>query len=236
MARMVRPGTTKELTVGIVEETRTTEVPMPESAVAGEPVVAVRRRTIDSVLIGFGVVCVAVMAIAGGLLTWGHNFATDYVHDELSSQRVYFPDQAALEKEGRGDLVRFAGDQVTNGEQAEAYASYIAHHLDGIAGGATYADLGQPETAAKAAVQTAKNSGQDTATVADLQAKADAITANRNTLFKGETLRGLLLSSYAWSTVGTIAGIAAIAAFVAAGLMLVLVVLGVVHRMRLRRP
>ena len=48
--------------------------------------------------------------------------------------------------------------------------------------------------------------GQPQAQVDALQAKADAITDNRNTLFKGETLRGLLLSAYAWSTVGMIAG------------------------------
>jgi hypothetical protein len=73
---------------------------------------------------------------------------------------VFFPDQPALEQEGRNDLVRFAGAQVTTGGQAEAYASYIALHLDGIAGGATYSDLGQPETTAKAAVQAAKDSGR----------------------------------------------------------------------------
>jgi hypothetical protein len=235
MVRVVRAGNAKESTVSVVDETPTIEVQTPQSGAASEPVVALRRRTIDSVLIGMGAVCVVVMAIAGGLLTWGHNFATDYVHNELSSQHVNFPDQAALVKEGRSDLVRFAGDQVTTGRQAEAYASYIAHHLDGIAGGATYADLGQPETAAKAAVQAAKDSGQSAATVTDLQAKADTITNQRNTLFKGETLRGLLLSSYAWATIGTIAGIAAIVAFVGAGVMLILVVLGVVHKMRLRK-
>ena len=62
-----------------------------------------------------------------------------------------------------------------------------------------------------------------------LQEDAATITGQRNTLFKGETLRGLLLSTFAWSTVGRIAGIAAFAAFLAAGLMLVLVVLGVFH-------
>jgi hypothetical protein len=211
-----------------------TEVPAHASEGPVQPVVAVRRRTIDSVLIGFGAVCVVVLAVAGGLLTWGHNFATDYVHDELASQHVFFPAQAALEKEGRADLVRYAGQQVTTGAKAEAYASYIANHLDGIASGATYADLGQPESAAKAAVQTAKDSGQSAAAVADLQAKADAISNQRNTLFKGETLRGLLLSSFAWATIGTIAGIAAIVCFGAAGVMLVLVVLGIVHRVRMR--
>ena len=212
--------------------TRDEKVPAPETSGPAQPVVAVRRRTIDNVLIGFGVVCVAVLAIAGGLLTWGHNFATDYVHKELASQHVVFPDQAALLKEGRSDLVGYAGQQVTSGSQAQAYASYIAHHLDGIANGATYADLGQPESAAKAAVQSAKDSGQSAAAVTDLQTKADAITNQRNTLFKGETLRGLLLSAYAWSTVGMIAGIAAIGAFIAAGMMAILVGLGLVHLRR----
>jgi hypothetical protein len=71
------------------------------------------------------------------------------------------------------------------------------------------------------------------AKVDELQATADGITGQRNTLFKGETLRGLLLSAYAWSTVGMIAGIAAIAAFAAAAIMLVLVGLGVVHHRRI---
>ena len=220
----------------MLDETPTMDekVSAPETSGPAQPVVAVRRRTIDNLLIGFGVVCVAVLAIAGGLLTWGHNFATDYVHKELASQHVVFPDQAALLKEGRSDLVGYAGQQVTSGSQAQAYARYIAHHLDGIANGATYADLGQPESAAKAAVQSAKDSGQSAAAVTDLQTKADAITNQRNTLFKGETLRGLLLTSYAWATIGTIAGIAAIAAFVAAGVLLVLVILGVVHKVRMR--
>ena len=73
-----------------------------------------------------------------------------------------------------------------------------------VASGATYADLGTPESAAKAAVTAAVAAGQTPAQVATLQATADGITGQRNTLFKGETLRGLLLSAYAWSTVGTI--------------------------------
>jgi hypothetical protein len=65
--------------------------------------------------------------------------------------------------------------------------------------------------------------------VAELQTKADTTTNQRNTLFKGETLRGLLLSTFAWSTIGRIAGIAATVAFLAAGVMTVLVILGVFH-------
>jgi len=81
-------------------------------------------------------------------------------------------------------------------------------------------------------VQEAQDSGADEATVADLQATADQITGQRDSLFRGETLRGLLLSTFAWSTIGRIAGIAAVIAFIAAGAMVVLVVLGLFHRFR----
>lgn len=192
----------------------------------------IRRRAIDTVLVAFGAVVVVVLLIAGGLLTWGSRFADDYVGRELSSQNITFPDAAALEAEGRTDLLEFAGERLTNGDQAEAYASYIGGHLADIAGGATYADLGGPERAASAAVQEAIDNGEPAATLEELQAEADAISGQRNSLFKGETLRGLLLSTYAWSTIGRIAGIAAIAAFVAAAVMAVLVVLGLIHRRR----
>jgi hypothetical protein len=202
------------------------------AAEAVAPVVALKRRTIDTVLIGFGVVATAVFVVAGSLLTWGHNFSSDYVGKELSSQNISFPSADVLTTEGRTDLLKFAGQRLDTGAGAEGYASYIDGHLAKIAGGATYAELGAVESAAKADVKAATAAGQPQAQVGELQAKADAVTANRNTLFKGETLRGLLLSAYAWSTVGMIAGLAAIGAFIAAGLMAILVVLGVVHHRR----
>jgi hypothetical protein len=199
------------------------------------PVVALERRTVDKVLVGAGVVMTVALVVAGSLLSWGASFSDDYVYDELSSQNVFFPPAAALEEEGRDDLVRFAELQVTTGEHAEAYASYIDGHLAGIADGATYADLGDPEFAARDALASAKESGASEAEIAKLQGEYDKVSGQRNTLFKGETLRGLLLSAFAWSTVGTIAGYAAIGAFTAAALMLVLVVLGVFHERKLAR-
>jgi hypothetical protein len=196
---------------------------------AAEPVIALKRRTIDSVLIAIGAVLTAALMVAGALLAWGSDFAADYVDDELSSQNITFPPAAALEEDGRADLVKFAGQDVNTGEEAEAYASFINGHLAGIADGATYADLGTPEREAKAAVDAAKADGASEATIAELQGEADAISGQRNTLFKGETLRGLLLTAFAWATVGQIAGYAAIAAFAAGGLMLVLVLLGLRH-------
>ncbi len=194
-----------------------------------EPTVALRRRTIDTLLTAGGAVFAIVLFIAGGLLMWGSNFAEDYVYDELSSQNIVFPDAAALEEDGRTDLVQYAGETVDTGTEAEAYASFIDGHLEGIADGQTYADLGGPERAANTAVEEAVASGAPASEVEALEADAAAITGQRNTLFKGETLRGLLLSAFAWSTVGRIAGIAGIVALVAGAVMVVLVVLGVRH-------
>jgi hypothetical protein len=197
-----------------------------------DDVVRLPRRRIDKVLIGFGVIAATVFAVAGGLLTWGANFADDYVHDELGSQRVFFPDEASLREEGRGDLVRYADQQVTTGTEAQAYAGYIAGHMEGIADGKMYAEI--DDRGAAQAVVDAREAGASEARIADLQAKADELKAQRDSLFRGETLRGLLLSSYAWSTIGRIAAIAAWVAFAGAAVMAALVAAGLVHLRRMK--
>jgi hypothetical protein len=210
-----------------IDATPSAEVPAP----VGDSVV-VHRRTIDTVLIAAGVVVTVVLLAAGALLTWGSNFAEDYVSDELSSQNIFFADKASLEEDGRADLVKYADEQVTTGAEAEAFASLINTHMQGIADGATYAELGGPQSEARDALAAAQDAGEDDATIAELQGTVDQLTGQRDSLFRGETLRGLLLSTFAWSTIGRIAGIAAIIAFIAAGAMTVLVVLGLFHRFR----
>ena len=203
--------------------------PPAEAGKPVAPVVAVKRRTIDAVLIAVGVVAAVVFTVAGSLLTWGSNFSKDYVKKELTSQKISFPDAAALTEDGRTDLVKWAGHKVDTGEEAEAYASFINGHLQATADGATYSELGTPQRAARAAVTAAKEANKPQAEIDALQKTVDDITAQRNTLFTGETLRGLLLSAFAWSKVGVIAGFAAIGAFIAAAVTAVLVVLGAFH-------
>lgn len=200
--------------------------------VAPADVIPLRRSTIDRVLIGFGALTTVVLLAAGGLLMWGANFSDEYVHRELSSQNVFFPEKSALEAEGRDDLLKYAGEQVTTGQQAEAYASYIEGHLAGIADGKTYSEI--DDRAAAQAVTDATADGASADEIAELQATADQLKGQRDTLFKGETLRGLLLSSYAWATVGAIAGIAAWFALGAAVLMAALTIAGLVHLRRTR--
>ena len=202
----------------------------PVSTEAPAEVVRLPRRTIDKLLIAIGIVATVVFTVAGGLLAWGATFSNDYVYDELSSQNVVFPDEASLLEEGREDLVQYADEQVTTGPEAEAYASYIDGHLQGIADGQTYSEI--DDRGAAQAVVEAEEAGASEAEVAELQATADELRAQRDSLFRGETLRGLLLSAFAWSTIGRIAGIAAWVAFAAAAVMAALVVAGIVHLAR----
>jgi hypothetical protein len=210
----------------------TTELAPAAKAQPEAPAEVVRlpRRTIDKLLIGIGIVATVVFAVAGALLAWGANFSNDYVYDELSSQNVVFPDEASLREEGRDDLVKYADEQVTTGPEAEAYASYINGHLQGIADGQTYSEI--DDRGAQEAVVAAEEAGASEAEIAELQATADELKGQRDSLFRGETLRGLLLSAFAWSTMGRIAGIAAWVAFAAAAVMAALVVAGMVHLAR----
>ena len=201
---------------------------------AVEGAIVLTRRRIDQVLVAAGLVVAVVLAAASGLLMWGSNFSKEYVRDELTAQKVFFPDAAALKAEGRTDLLGYAGRQVTSGDDAQAYAGYIDHHLARIANNQTYAELGAIERAAKAEVVAATTAKQPADQITALQTKASAITGQRDTLFKGETLRGLLLSTYAWWTIGTVAWVAAIVSAIAAIAMLLLTVMGFIHLRRSR--
>jgi hypothetical protein len=204
----------------ILEDRPTTTTPVDKP-------IPVTRRRIDHLLIGAGVVAAVVLAIAGGLLTWGSTFAEDYVGDELAAQNIAFPPAEALVEEGREDLAEFGGAQADTGEEAEAYASFIQGHVESTAGGLTYSEI--PDREARTALQEAIDSDAPADEIAELEQEATTLSQQRDTVFKGEMLRGTLLNAYAWSTMGRIAGIAATAAFAAAAVMLVLSVAGAMH-------
>jgi hypothetical protein len=174
-----------------------------------------RRRTFDFLLSSGGLVVAVVLFIAGGLLLWGHSFANDNVRNQLAAEQIYFPAKGspALADPRIGPyLNKYAGQQLVTGPQAEAYADhFIKVHLTEIAGGQTYA---QVSTKAQADPNNAKLAGQV------------------QTLFRGETLRGLLLEAYGFWKLGQIALIAAIASFVLGGVMLLLTGLGLLHLRR----
>ncbi len=91
-----------------------------------------RRRTFDGLMATAGLVLAAVLLIAGGLLTWAHTFVGDQVHQQLVAQKIFFPPkgEAINDPAIKPYLTQYAGQQLTTGPQAKAYADhFIAVHL-----------------------------------------------------------------------------------------------------------
>lgn len=175
-----------------------------------------RRFTFDRLLSIGGFLLVLALCAAGGLLLWASSYTHSEVSAQLSQQNIVFPpaNSSAVAAPEFAPMRQYGGQQMTTGPQARVYANYfIANHLKEIGGGKTYAQVSSEAQA---------NPGN-----AKLEATAQ-------TLFQGETLRGLLLTSSAFWQLGTIAQWGAIAAFVAAGLLAILAVLGFVHSLRVR--
>jgi hypothetical protein len=173
-----------------------------------------RRKTFDALVSAAGLLLVAVLLVAGGLLTWTSTYINNEVHTQLSAQQIYFPaaNSPAVAAPEFQAMRQFGGQQMTTGAQAEVYADhFIANHLKVIGGGKTYAQLSTESLA---------------------QPTNTKLAAQVEEVFKGETLRGLLLNAYAFGTIGTIAGIAAVVAFVGAAVMLLLCLLGLFHARR----
>jgi hypothetical protein len=173
------------------------------------------RRTFDILVSSAGALLTGVMIVAGVLLFWGYSFANTNVGNQLSAQKIFFPvkgSPALASPEIGPYLNRYAGQQLTTGAQAQAYADhFIAVHVKGIAGGLTYAEV------------SAKAQANPTDT---------KLAAQANTLFKGETLRGMLLNAYAFWKVGQLALAGSIASFAMAAIMAVLTILGFWHTRR----
>jgi hypothetical protein len=150
-----------------------------------------------------GLALAVTLAIAGLVFKTNADFAKDNVRTQLEAQNISFPPAAALsdeEKQQEG-VVKYAGQKITTGEQAEVYANqYIGLHLKGIAGGKTYSEVSSLSRAAP---------------------DDQALAGQKDNLFRGETLRGLLLTTYAFWTLGEKASQAAMVFGFAALMLLV---------------
>jgi hypothetical protein len=176
------------------------------------------RKVFDVLTSTGGLIGVVVLLVAGGLLTWGHSFVNSNVRDQLARQQISFPAKAAFAHAKPGTEItpamipsvsQYAGQQLLTGQQAEAYADhFIAIHLSEMPFGGVYSKI----SAAAIAKPT------DT-----------TLAALKTTSFQGTTLRGLLLEAYAFSKIGQVMLWGAIASFVLAAMMLLLVGLGFQH-------
>ena len=197
------------------------------------------RRTLDLLFSVGGLLLAGLLLILGLVLQNQANFAKNYVHDQLSAQQITFTPadklaQAEKDEPGAQCLQTYAGQQLTSGAQAECYANkYIALHLSEINDGKTYSQTSNDQRVAQTAATAAKTAGS--ADAASLQATADALNAKVQTLFRGETLRGLLLTSYGFSIFGERAGQAAMVSFAAAIVLVLASIAGFVHAASARK-
>ena len=186
------------------------------------------RATLDKLISGTGLLLAVVLLIGAGLLTWASMFIGNQVNDQLGAQHITMPTSATglsdLPASDQAALKQYSGQQMTTGPQAKAYANhYIAVHMSEASGGKSYSEV----------------SGQFIQQCSDPKAAATKacqdLAGLRQTMFMGSTLRGLLLYGYAFATIGTIAGIGAIVAFVGSGLLFLLAGFGFWHSRRAGR-
>ena len=190
-----------------------------------------KRRTFDRIVSFVGLGLSVFLFVAAALLNWGANFTSNEVKTQLEQQKITMPDKDSagfkvLPAEAQAKLAPFSNLPLTTGKQAQAYADfYIGSHLKGIAGGKVYSEVSGMALAA-----AAKSKAEPANAV--LAADAANLMGQRTTLFMGETLRGLLLYSFAFWQIGQIAMYASWAAALGGLLMLILTLLGFAHLRR----
>jgi hypothetical protein len=141
---------------------------------------------------------VLILGFVAGFAFWAASFTHSTVTEQLSAQQIVFPTAGsaeikALPAQDQAAMLQYAGQTMTTGDQAETYADhFLKVHLSKMP---TYA-------AASSLAAANPTNASDQNLVA--------------TVFKGTTLRSMLLNAYGWWTVGTYAFYAAIGLAVAA--------------------
>ena len=188
-----------------------------------------KRKTFDKLASIIGGLLAVILIAAGALLTWGGTFANNQVKDQLAAQKITMPAVTHNPKESSDVTAFFAahGNKLmTTGKEAQMYADhYIAFHLSGIGGGKVYAELSGQEIGLKAQLASDPKN-------AALVAQVAALDGTVNTMFKGESLRGMLLNAYAFWQLGQIAMIAAWVSYLGGAIFLILALLGFAHSRR----
>ena len=184
------------------------------------------RSLIDRLVSWTGAVVALAMVALGAAAIYGGSFALDNVRDRLEPQNISFGPISEMSPEEKAEVGEFAGQKVDTGTEAEAYSRYIGGHLATIGGGKTYSELGGPIFALEAQIEEAKAAGEDTAA---MEQELAGLQGQRDTVFKGETLRAILLNAYGWWTVGQITFFAGIGMVIVGLVLAVLVALGFRH-------
>lgn len=176
-----------------------------------------KRKTLDKLVSSMGLVVAIILFMAAGGLLYAYNFVHAQVHDQLAAQKITFPAAGsdaikALSDTDQDAVNDYAGQQVVTGAQAKVFAdNYINAHIKKIGGGKTYSELSKASMA---------------------NPTDEKLAGQVQTVFRGETLRGLLLNAYAFDTMAMVAKVAAAVSLIAGAVLLVLVGLGFRHASR----
>jgi len=161
-----------------------------------------RRTTFDKLLGWVGISLGIALLAVGGLVLWGSAYVHNTVQSQLAAQQITFPPASAFAHPKAGTEItpsmipsvsQYAGQQLLTGQQAEAYADhFIAVHIANMGGGKTYSQLSAESLA---------------------QPNNTTLANTVNTVFKGETLRSMLLNAYGWWKVSQITYIVSLVLF-----------------------
>ena len=184
------------------------------------------RKSFDKIASVIGLLLAGFLMVIGGILQYGGNFATDQVATQLEPQAITIPAENGDEK-ATDEVKKFFADNggkvMTTGKQAQMYADhYIGFHMVEMP---TYAAASGANRAAAGALAADPANMQ-------LQAAAKQASGMVETVFKGETLRGMLLNAYAFGTLGQIAMVASYVSFAGGLIFLILALLGFAHLRR----
>ena len=157
----------------------------------------ISRSLLDRLVSYTGAVMAFALVALGAAAIYGGSFALDNVRDRLEPQNISFPPAEAMSDYDKAEgLTAFANAKVDTGTEAEAFSRYIAGHLTEVNEGKTYSETSS-ESRAYAAEVGEDPTAEELATMEEMNGKVQ-------TLFRGETLRAILLNAYGWWVVGTI--------------------------------
>jgi hypothetical protein len=188
-----------------------------------------KRRTLDLIFAVGGVLIALLIVVLGLVLQNQANFAEHYVHNQLAQQKITFtPANFLKADENNPCLKKYASKPLVTGKQAECYANhYIGVHVTLINNGKTYSQSSSDARTLEA--KLAAMPDQNSAAAKALSAQVQVLQGKVTSLFQGETLRGLLLTSYGFSIFGNRAQQAAGVCFALVFVLVLAAIAGFIH-------
>lgn len=165
-----------------------------------------------------------VLLVVGLVIRNQSEFAVNTVDSQLGAQGITFTPVSGLTAAQKTHqcLIANAGKQLTTGAQAECYANYqIALDLLSVDRGKTYAQASYPARLLEVKLGELSAKDPTSPQIPVLAAEAAKAEAPADTLFQGESLRGMLLTTYGFSHMGDLGNETADVLFLLAGLSLV---------------